>query len=131
MTHDSSTQHNEQEVVTDAAVAEHLAGIQTALEDKKAIDISVLDLRDRSTMADYFVVCSGNSKTHTRAVSEAAYGYVKEHNLHVYSLEGKQEGLWVLLDIGFIVVHIMQAEEREFYNLEQLWSHAQQEQTAQ
>lgn len=120
------SEHTEK-IVSDADVERHLKGLQAALDDKKAIDISVLDLRARSTMADYFVVCSGNSRTHTRAVSEAAYDYVKEHELQVYSLEGKNEGSWVLLDIGFIVIHVMQAEKREFYNLEQLWSHAQQQ----
>lgn len=116
-----------EKIVSDADVERHLKGIQNALEDKKALDINVLDLRERSAMADYFLVCSGNSRTHTRAVAEAAYDYVKEQELQLYSMEGKNEGSWVLLDLGFIVVHVMQAEQREFYNLEQLWSHAQQD----
>lgn len=110
--------------ISDAQVDAYRDGIIAALEDKKALDVSVLDLRSKSTMADYFIVCSGNSKTHTRALAEAAYHYVKEQQLHVYSLEGKQEGSWVLLDIGFIVIHVMQESQREFYNLEQLWTHA-------
>lgn len=114
--------------LTDEDVSVHLQGIIEVLEDKKALDLVSLDLRDRSAMADYFVVCSGNSRPHTRALAEAAYGYVKDHELEVFSIEGKQEGTWVLLDIGFIVIHVMQASQREFYNLEQLWSHAQQQQ---
>ena len=117
--------------LSDQDVSIHLQGIIDALEDKKAIDIVSLDLRDKSAMADYFIVCSGNSRPHTRAVAEAAYGYVKDHNLEVYSIEGKQEGAWVLLDIGIIVIHVMQASQREFYNLEQLWSHAQKHQEQQ
>ncbi len=109
--------------VTDAEVNEHLDAIKAALEDKKAIDMVALDLRDKSTMADYFVLCSGNSRPHTRALSEAVYSYVKDTDLQVYSFEGRQEGTWVLLDLGFIVVHVMQESERAFYDLEQLWSH--------
>lgn len=109
--------------VTDAEVSEHLKGIQEALEDKKAIDMVTLDLREKSTMADYFVICSGNSRPHTRALSEAAYSYVKDAELNIYSFEGRQEGNWILLDLGFIVVHVMQEGQRSFYDLEQLWSH--------
>lgn len=116
---------NETTLVSDTEVQQHLNALKEVLDDKKAIDVNTLDLRDKSTMADFFLICSGNSKTHTRALAEAAYGYVKEQNLQVYSLEGKNEGTWVLLDIGFLVVHVMQQEMREFYNLEQLWSHAQ------
>ena len=116
---------NETTLVSDTEVQQHLNALKEVLDDKKAIDVNTLDLRDKSTMADFFLICSGNSKTHTRALAEAAYGYVKEQNLQVYSLEGKNEGTWVLLDIGFLVVHVMQQEMREFYNLEQLSSHAQ------
>lgn len=115
---------NETKLVSDTLVKEHLEALKEVLDDKKAIDVHIVDLRDKSTMADFFLICSGNSKTHTRALAEAAYGYVKDHELQVYSLEGKHEGSWVLLDIGFLVVHVMQQETREFYNLEQLWSHA-------
>lgn len=111
-------------LLTDAEIETHLQGVITALEDKKALDLLTLDLREKSTMADYFVICSGNSRTHTRAVAEAAYAYVKDQGLHVYGLEGKDDGAWVLLDVGFLVVHVMQESQREFYNLEQLWSHA-------
>lgn len=116
---------NHTQLFSDEDVEKHLEALKQVLDDKKGIDIAALDLRNKSTMADFFLVCSGNSKTHTRALAEAAYTYVKEHDLHVYSMEGKSEGAWVLLDIGFIVVHVMQESMREFYNLEQLWSHAQ------
>ena len=76
-------------------------------------------------MADFFVVCSGNSSTHTRALADAAHHYMKEAGLTIYSLEGKNDGTWVLLDLGFLVVHVMQESVREFYNLEQLWSYGQ------
>ncbi len=109
--------------VTDAEVAQHLEGLKEALDDKKAIDLVVLDLKEKSTMADYFIVCSGNSRPHTRALSEAAYAYVKDEDLQLYSFEGRQEGQWVLLDLGFIVVHVMQESQRTFYDLEQLWSY--------
>lgn len=113
-------------LLTDQEIETHLHAIEAVLEDKKALDLVTIDLRDKSSMADYFVVCSGNSKTHTRALAEAAHGYVKDAGLHIFSIEGKHEGSWVLLDVGFLVVHVMQQDLREFYNLEQLWSHAQQ-----
>lgn len=113
-------------LITDQQIAQHLHAIEAVLEDKKAIDLVSIDLRDKSTMADFFIVCSGNSKPHTRALAEAAHQYVKEQGLQIYSVEGKHEGSWVLLDVGFLVVHVMQQSLREFYNLEQLWSHAQQ-----
>lgn len=114
-------------LLSDQDIEQHLHAIQELLDDKKALDLVTIDLRDRSAMADYFIVCSGNSKTHTRALAEAAHQYVKDAGLHIYSLEGKHEGSWVLLDVGFLVVHVMQESLREFYNLEQLWSHAQQQ----
>ena len=113
-------------IVSDQDIAEHVRAIEALLDDKKALDLVTIDLRDKSTMADFFIVCSGNSKTHTRALAETAHSYVKDAGLHIYSLEGKHEGSWVLLDVGFLVVHVMQQSLREFYNLEQLWSHAQQ-----
>jgi len=113
-------------LLSDAEIRTHLQAIEQLLDDKKALDLVSIDLRDKSTMADYFIVCSGNSKTHTRALAEAVHQYVKDAGLHIYSLEGKHEGSWVLLDVGFLVVHVMQQSLREFYNLEQLWSHAQQ-----
>lgn len=118
-------------MLSDADIERHLHAIEQLLDDKKAIDLVTMDLRDRSAMADFFVVCSGNSKTHTRALAETAHQYVKEEGLHIYSLEGKHEGSWVLLDVGFLVVHVMQQTLREFYNLEQLWSHAQQKDSSQ
>ena len=111
-------------IVTDDEVLQHLEAIKEALDDKKAIDMVVLDLKDKSTMADYFVVCSGNSRPQTRALSESAYSYIKDEELQLYSFEGRQEAQWVLLDIGFIVVHVFQEEQRSFYDLEQLWSYS-------
>ncbi|HEY9843432.1 MAG: ribosome silencing factor [Candidatus Sericytochromatia bacterium] len=113
-------------LLSDADIEQHLHAIEQLLDDKKALDLVSIDLRDKSTMADYFIVCSGNSKTHTRALAEAAHSYVKDAGLQIFSVEGKHEGSWVLLDVGFLVVHVMQQDLREFYNLEQLWSHAQQ-----
>ena len=112
-------------LLSDQDVQNYLEAIKTVLDDKKALDLVVIDLRKRSAMADFFIVCSGNSSTHTRALADAAYHYVKEAGLTIYSVEGKNDGSWVLLDLGFLVVHVMQESMREFYNLEQLWSYGQ------
>lgn len=105
---------------TEQTIQNHLQALLTLLDDKKAIELITLDIRDKSSVADYFVVCSGTSSPHTRALSNEIQAYAKEQALE-YSVEGTREGKWVLFDLGFIVVHIMHESLREFYNLEQLW----------
>lgn len=111
-------------LMSDEDINRHLAALQEILDEKKALDMAVLDLRNRSTVVDYFVVAGANSRTHSQALAGAVYQYAKAHELHIYSLEGQSEGSWVLIDLGFLVVHVMQENQRQFYNLEELWSHA-------
>ncbi|PIQ29044.1 ribosome silencing factor [bacterium (Candidatus Blackallbacteria) CG17_big_fil_post_rev_8_21_14_2_50_48_46] len=115
-----------QNLLTDSDVALHLKAIQELLEEKKALDLATLDLREKSSVADYFLVAGANSRTHCQALAGTVDQYAKEQNLHVYSNEGKSEGSWILIDLGFMVVHVMQESQRVFYNLEELWSHATQ-----
>lgn len=112
-------------LLTDADVSAHLEALVELLEEKKAIDLASLDLRKRSTVADYFLVGGANSRPHGQALIGTVHQYAKEQELQVYSLEGQSDGTWILIDLGFLVVHIMQEEERRFYNLEELWSHAE------
>ncbi|MDK2799410.1 MAG: ribosome-associated protein [Clostridiales bacterium] len=94
------------------------------LDDKKAKDIEVLDISNVSLLADYFVICSGNSTTQIKALADeveeklAELGYIPIHK------EGYSSSSWILLDYGEIVVHIFHYESRSFYNLEHLWSDA-------
>lgn len=95
-----------------------------AAEDKKAWDVTVLDIREISIIADYFVICSGRSSTHVQAVAENIQEKLEEKGTPALRREGFREGGWVLLDYGDVVVHVFQEAERQFYNLERLWGDA-------
>ena len=98
--------------------------INAALE-KKAEKLVVLEIREKTSIADYFVICSGNSSTQTKAISEAIEEKVEENqNIRLLRREGSQQGRWILLDYGYIIVHVFMPEEREFYNLERFWGDA-------
>jgi len=95
-----------------------------AAEDKKAWDVTVLDIREVSVIADYFVICSGRSSTHVQAIAENIQEKLGEKGLPVLRREGFRECGWVLLDYGDVVVHVFREAERQFYNLERLWGDA-------
>jgi len=95
-----------------------------AAEDKKAEDITVLDIREVSIIADYFVICSGRSRTHAQAIAENIQERMEEAGRFVLRREGFREGSWVLLDYGDVIVHVFQDAERQFYKLERLWGDA-------
>ncbi|MFC6331438.1 ribosome silencing factor [Paenibacillus septentrionalis] len=104
------------EKVLDAVVA--------AAEDKKAHDIVALDLRGVSLVADYFMICSGNSDTQVLAISTEIRKQADKLGLQVRGVEGENTARWVLIDLGDVVVHIFHREEREYYNIEKIWSDA-------
>lgn len=93
-------------------------------EDKKAYDIVILDIIEISTIADYFVICSGRSSTHVQSIAEGIVDALAKDTGLKPRKEGLKEGRWILLDYGDIIVHVFQEEEREFYNLERLWADA-------
>lgn len=93
------------------------------VEDKKATDIILLDLRPDTVMADFFVICNGNSDRQLRALSEAVREGTKEQfSLLPFSTEGTAESGWILMDYSDVVVHIFVEERRNYYDLEGLWS---------
>ncbi len=96
-----------------------------AAEDKKAEDITVLDIREVSIIADYFIICSGRSRTQVQAIVENIIEEVEKEGVSALRREGFREGGWVLVDYGDVVVHVFQETERQFYNLERLWGDAQ------
>jgi ribosome-associated protein len=103
------------------------AQVARALElllDRKAVDISVLDLRGISTATDYFIVASGRSDTHVSAVADHLFGELKEEGVRPIGMEGMRGGRWVLLDYVDFVVHVFHPAAREFYQLERLWGDA-------
>lgn len=95
-----------------------------AAEDRKAQDLAALDLRDLSSVTDYFIVCGGTSDTHVRAIADAVREHLEKKGQRPFSLEGYQEGTWVLLDYVDFVVHIFHYEKRLFYGIEDLWADA-------
>ncbi len=95
-----------------------------AAKDKKAEDITVLDIRKVSIIADYFLICTGRSGTQVQAIAENIQEKLKKEDLDALRREGFREGRWVLLDYGDVVIHVFQEAERQFYNLERLWGDA-------
>ena len=95
-----------------------------AAEEKKAQDVTVLDIRKVSVMADFFVICTGRSSIHTKAIAEEVEDRLEEAGHLAPRKEGFREGDWILMDCGDVIIHIFQEEERRFYNLERLWGDA-------
>ena len=93
--------------------------------DLKANDVVVLDVRGVTDMTDYFVIASGTSDTHVRAVAEHVMEELRKEGSRAHHVEGVQQGRWVLLDYVDMVVHIFHPTLREFYQLERLWSDAE------
>ncbi|AWP28941.1 iojap-like protein [Paenibacillus vortex V453] len=95
-----------------------------AAEDKKAMDLVVLDLRGISLIADYFVICHGNSDTQVQAIATEIRKRAHDEGVALRGLEGMDAARWVLMDLGDVIVHIFHRDEREYYNIERLWSDA-------
>ncbi|MBR9842845.1 MAG: ribosome silencing factor [Rhodobacteraceae bacterium] len=93
----------------------------TSLDDDKAEDIVQINLRGKSAMADYMVICSGRSSRQVAAISEKLIERVKAEFGRLSKVEGKETGDWVLIDTGDVIVHVFRPEVREFYQLEKMW----------
>ncbi len=91
-------------------------------DDKKADDIKIFDVQGISQLADYLVLCSGQTSIKVRAIAQNVEDELTKAGHKLYGMEGMSDGLWVLLDFGTTIVHVMREQEREFYNLERLWS---------
>lgn len=91
---------------------------------RKAADLVVLDIAAISSVADYFVICSGRSDTQVQAIADAIEHRLRRAGHRPLAVEGRERGQWILLDYGDVVVHVFYAPVREFYDLERLWSRA-------
>jgi len=96
--------------------------ITTALSDKKAHDIDVIDMEKVSILSDYFVICSGTSTTHIKSLADEVDFVLSKDNIEPLHREGMSTARWILLDYGSVIVHIFHEEERQYYSLERLWS---------
>jgi ribosome-associated protein len=92
-----------------------------ALEDRKGRDIVSLDVMKLTDFTDFMVVVTGTSNRHVRALVDNVFYLVKHRSVDVMGIEGRDRGEWVLIDLGDVVVHVMQAQTRSFYDLERLW----------
>jgi len=95
-----------------------------AAEEKKAKDVKAIDLRGLSTVTDYMIIATGSSDTNVRAIAEGVREKLLEKGERPFSLEGLQEGTWVLLDYVDFVVHVFHYEKRVYFGLEELWADA-------
>jgi ribosome-associated protein len=107
----------------DAIWAQVLCCAEAAL-DKKGTDLAILDVREITSLADYFVIVSGRSDTQVRAIADAVEERCRAAGRRPMSIEGSRNGQWILLDYGDVVVHVFYAPVREHYDLERLWARA-------
>ena len=96
---------------------------RAALE-KKACDLVVLEVRDLTTMADYFIICSGRSDRQVQSIAQGLLEESAEEGFKPFALEGAQRGHWVLMDFSDVIVHVFYQPAREFYDLDGLWGDA-------
>ena len=98
--------------------------IAEALSDRKAVDVRVLDLTGVSSFTDFFVIASGTSDRHLRALADAAQERARDLGARPLGSEGLRSERWALVDLGDVVVHLFSQQAREFYDLERLWGDA-------
>lgn len=92
------------------------------LEDKKALNVEMIEVSQKTILADYFVIASGTSVTHVKSLAdELVFQMKNQHSIVPDHTEGESTARWILLDFGDVVVHLFHPEERDFYSLEKLW----------
>jgi|TARA_B100001559_G_C16164257_1_gene467776 ribosome-associated protein len=96
--------------------------IKTLLIDNKAKEVEIVNLRNKSSIADFMIIASGNSSRHMQALSEILLDKLKKLGIENCHLEGRQSNEWKLIDAVDIIIHIFHPEKRKFYNLEKMWS---------
>ena len=102
---------------------EKAKNIAKILDKKKAIDIIGIDTKELTVMSDYFIIASGTSNTHVRALADEVDDEMKKLGVEVDNIEGRATG-WILLDYNDVLVHVFQPESRQYYNIERLWNDA-------
>ncbi|WP_293264684.1 ribosome silencing factor [Neptunomonas sp.] len=95
--------------------------VRNALEDVKARDIEIIDVRGKSSITDFMMIATGTSKRHVVSLAQAVSDKVKAEGVEPLGSEGQSDGDWVLVDLGELVVHVMMPDARSYYDLERLW----------
>ena len=103
---------------------EILDTIVSVLEDKKAKEIKILEVKDVTLVADYFVICSGTSTTHIKALADELEIKLEEKGIKMHHREGYNSARWILLDYSDVIIHVFHQDDRMYYNLEKIWSQA-------
>ncbi|MDG2524454.1 ribosome silencing factor [Stenotrophomonas sp. HITSZ_GD] len=104
------------------SVPQLLATVREAIEELKGKDVVEIDVRGKSSVADYMVVVSGTSTRHVKSIADEVVKFAKRLELMPLGVEGEREAEWVLVDLGDVIVHVMLPRVREFYALERLWT---------
>ena len=95
--------------------------IKEILDSKKALNIEVIKVEEKTTLAEYFVIATGTSTTHIRSLADEVEDVLEKLNINPKNLEGKMSDSWKILDYGSVIVNIFSPEAREYYELEKLW----------
>ncbi len=103
---------------------EKVERIVASADDMKAENIETLDVRDKTSVADYFIVCSGTSDRHVSSIADKVFEKMADQKEKPVRVEGDRSG-WVLHDYGDVILHVMREEQRQFYDLETLWTNVQ------
>lgn len=106
-----------------ATTAQQISAASKALEDKKALDVVLIQLENKSTIADAIIIATGTSQRHVLTLLDTVEDALRKAGADIIGIEGTENGQWVLVDTGDIVVHIFQEDARQLYRLEKLWSH--------
>jgi len=96
--------------------------VLTAIDDMKGENVVELSVRDKTSVTDLLIIASGTSSRHVKSIASSVASEAKKQGCQPLGVEGEEQGEWVLVDLGDIVVHIMQPQVREFYDLEKLWN---------
>jgi ribosome-associated protein len=98
--------------------------IAAILDNKKAHNVVTINIHELSVVADYFVVCAAHSSIHVRALADEVEEQLEQEGISMLRCDGYKESRWIVMDYGSVLVHIFHVQEREFYNIERLWSDA-------
>ncbi len=110
--------------LTDSGSWEKVLLLTRLALERKAYDLVVLDVRELTSIADYFILCSGRSDRQVQSIAQGLEENAAEEGVKPYAVEGAQRGHWVLMDFSDVIVHVFYEPVREFYDLDGLWGHA-------